>query len=404
MNLLFLTPQLPHPPRQGTAIRNWGLIKSLSARHTLTLLTFAQPTETITPELQAACQRIETVLPPIRALGQRLRTLFTSPLPDLAHRLESPEFSHRLGQLLEKETFAAVFIEGLELAPYSGVIPDKTLIFDAHNCETSLQRRAFETDLRNPRRWPVALYSFIQARRLARFESQTMSRVDYITCVSTEDAAALQALAPTRSVQPVIVPNGIFLSEYMPNRWREPPTTGANPQLVFTGKMDYRPNVDAATWFVHDILPHIQREQPDVQFVIVGQKPTAAVQRLAEQPGVVVTGAVEDTRPYITKAAGYVAPLRMGGGTRFKLLEALALGSPIVSTAIGAEGFAVTSGNELLLADTPVEFAQAVLKILNDQPQRQRLTEAGYKFVKGYDWGQIVPKVEALLSFLERGL
>jgi sugar transferase (PEP-CTERM/EpsH1 system associated) len=401
MRLLFLTPQLPHPPRQGTAIRNWGLIKSLSARHAITLLTFAERDEALSPELKAACERIETVpLPPARTPGQRLRHLLLSPLPDLAHRLASPEFGARLDSVLRANSFDALFVEGLELALHlsSLLSPPPSIVFDAHNCETRLQRRAFQNDLRTPGRWLAALYSLIQSRKLARFEAEACRRAAYVTCVSAEDAAALRTLVP--DLTPVIIPNGIFLSDY--GRQTSSPTTRlldhSTTRLVFTGKMDYRPNVDAALWFANDIFPLIQREAPQAQFVIVGQKPTRAVQRLSERPGLVVTGAVEDAQPHIAGAAVYVAPLRMGGGTRFKLLEALALKRPIVSTTLGAEGFALKDGRELLLADGVQDFANAVITLLHDGAQRKALAEAGYEFVKGYDWERIAPEVEKLLA------
>jgi sugar transferase (PEP-CTERM/EpsH1 system associated) len=393
VNILFLTPQLPHPPRQGTAIRNWGLIKSLSARHRISLLTFASVDEVITPELRTACQLIDTVSPPQRTRWVRLAQLITSPLPDLAHRLYSEEYALRLKNLLTANTYDAIFVEGLELANYLLASSQVAItIFDAHNCETVLQRRAYETDIRNPRRWLAALYSSIQARRLARFEAAVCQWANYVTCVSNEDAAALKTLAP--DVEPVVVPNGIFLSDY----GFSPAPSSPAPQLVFTGKMDYRPNVDAVTWFADEILPHIQKTKPGTQFVIVGQKPVAAVQQLAGRDGITVAGAVEDIRPYIINATVYVAPLRMGGGTRFKLLEAMALKTPIVSTRVGAEGFAVQDGQELRLADAPEAFAGAVLRLLDDTTRREALASAAYTFVKRYDWGEIVPAVEALLT------
>jgi sugar transferase (PEP-CTERM/EpsH1 system associated) len=390
VNLLFLTPQLPHPPRQGTAIRNWGLIKSLSARHAITLLTFAEKDELITPELRAACQQVETVPPPRRTRLHRLRDLFLSPLPDLAHRLASPAFTNRLNALLQANHLDAMFVEGLELA--SSLITNYQLpitIFDAHNCETILQRRAFQTDLRQPRRWPAALYSLLQSRKLARFEAEVCRRANHVTCVSAEDAAALRALAP--SLNPIIVPNGIFLADYtqQPNNLTTQLTT-----LVFTGKMDYRPNIDAVIWFANSIFPLIRRQIPDAEFVIVGQKPTKAVWELKSIKGIVVTGAVEDARTYIGGATVYVAPLRMGGGTRFKLLEALALRRPIVSTTLGAEGFTAQNGRELCLADTAADFAEAVVALLRDPAKRQALGEAGREFVKQYDWEALLPGLE----------
>ncbi|MBI3244090.1 MAG: glycosyltransferase [Chloroflexi bacterium] len=235
MNLLFLTPQLPHPPRQGTAIRNWGLIKSLAARHAITLLAFAEKDEPITPELRAACQRIEIVAPPRRTRLHRLRDLFLSARPDLAHRLASPAFSARLETLLQAGSFDVLFVEGLELAPFLLETQSSSLItvFDAHNCETVLQRRAFETDLRQPRRWPAALYSLIQANRLARFEAQVCQRAAHVTCVSAEDAAALRGLAPTLNpapgrASPRVIPNGIFLSDYA----QPPDYSTTRPHLI----------------------------------------------------------------------------------------------------------------------------------------------------------------------------
>jgi polysaccharide biosynthesis protein PslH len=395
MKLLFLTPQLPYPPRQGTAIRNWGLIKSLSAQHQITLLTFATLQETVAPELLAACSQVEVAVPPApRSIIQRLATLLTSPLPDLAHRLYSPYFNERLKALLKANQFDALFIEGLELAR-AAIDLDLSLpiIYDAHNCETVLQRRAYETDLKRSARWPAALYSFIQTKRLAQFEAQVCQRATRITCVSPEDATALKSLTP--NLNPTVVPNGIFLSDYASPTLSPQPSA---PTLVFTGKMDYRPNVDAVVWFANDILPLIQNKKPDVQFLIVGQKPLLAVQQLAQRPGITVTGAVEDIRPYIAQASLYIAPLRMGGGTRFKLLEALALKRPIVSTIVGAEGFGVQNGKELLLADSPNEFADAVLGLLDNPAKQQALIQAGYEFVHAYDWSNIVPKVEGLLK------
>ena len=403
MRLLFLTPQLPHPPKQGTAIRNWGLIKSLSARHEITLLSF-DDTNNISDKLRATCKEIHTIPLPQRTTLNRLRDLIISPLPDLAHRLASKEFGDKLQSLIINHKFDALFIEGLELAPYlitNYQLP--TTIFDAHNAETVLQKRAYENDIRNIKRLPVALYSLIQTHRLANFEARVCRAVTHVTCVSQEDAEALRALVP--SLNPTVVPNGIFLSDY--SLTPQPPllTLGLasgegakGVRLIFTGKMDYRPNIDAVIWFANEIFPKIKSEIPETQFVIVGQKPTQAVKSLESINGIKVTGAVDDIRPHIGGATVYVAPLRMGGGTRFKLLEAMALKKPIISTPIGAEGFAIQNGREMLLADAADSFAQAVITLLHDESKRRALSEAGYEFVKRYDWGEIVPRVERMLG------
>ncbi|MGH2524797.1 MAG: glycosyltransferase, partial [Anaerolineales bacterium] len=224
-----------------------------------------------------------------------------------------------------------------------------------------------------------------------------------VTCVSAEDAAALQRLVP--SLNPMIIPNGIDVEDYTqytpPNtryvtRAVSPAMLHDHPSLIFTGKMDYRPNLDAALWFIADILPRIQAQRPGVQFFVVGQKPPERLMKWNGRNGVVVAGAVEDTRPFIADSTVYVAPLRMGGGTRFKLLEAMALARPIVSTTLGAEGFAVRSGGELLLADSPADFAGTVLALLNDPTRAAALGQAGQAFVRAnYDWREIIPKLEA---------
>jgi sugar transferase (PEP-CTERM/EpsH1 system associated) len=405
VKLLFLTPQLPYPPRQGTALRNWGLIKHLARGHDITLLSFVEADQsTEWPKLHAAC-RLLAVPAPRRASADRLRTLFSS-TADLARRLWSPEFLRALTKLVREVSFDVIQVEGLEMAPY--LFPLRRLalrskrIYDAHNAETLIQLRALAADLRRPARWPAALYSWIQIPRLKHFETQTCRSAEAVTCVSEADAEALRQLMP--ALNPAIVPNGIDVEKYIllpphaPSRTAyASPVPMGHPTLVFTGKMDYRPNVDAALWFARDILPRIHAARPEVQFLIVGQKPTASVRELGKQNGIIVTGAVDDARPLIAEAGVYVAPLRMGGGTRFKLLEAMALARPVVSTPLGAEGFRVRSGQELLLADSPSALAEAVLALLADPDRASALGKAGRSFVeKSYDWSVIIPKLEAV--------
>ncbi|MBI3362670.1 MAG: glycosyltransferase, partial [Chloroflexi bacterium] len=268
-------------------------------------------------------------------------------------------------------------------------------LYDAHNAETLLQQRAFETDRRSPAGLPGALYSFIQSRRLARFEAETLRRADRVLCVSQEDARALRSLVPTCG--PLIIPNGIHLSGYDTFIQNSPSAISHQPSVIlFTGKMDYRPNVDAALWFADAILPRIRAARPEAQFVVAWQKPHARLNVLAGRPGIVLTGTVPDIRPYLAAAAVYVAPLRMGGGTRFKLLEAMAMRKAIVSTTVGAEGFAARDGIEMLVADSSSSFADAVIILLANESKRAALGESARRFVEnGYDWSAIVPRVEA---------
>jgi len=398
MKILFLTPQLPYPPQKGTALRNWGLISGLAERHRVSLLSFQSPGQDPqpAPPLIETCARVETVPQPERTIRDRLRDMLITRQPDMALRLASGQFTRRLKNWLAREPFDVVHIEGIELAPYLDLIeaaqPRPLALFDDHNCEYLLQKRVCLTDLRAPARWPGAAYSFVQWRRLLRYEAHVCRRADRVLAVSEPDAAALRKLAPEINV--VVVPNGIDTRAYTPV-----PTHSHTPTLVFTGTMDFRPNVDAVLWFARQVLPLVRAEVANAHFVIVGQRPHRRLDELRGDPAITLTGWVEDTRPYIAEAAVYVAPLRMGGGTRLKLLEAMAMGKPVVATRLGAEGFPVTHGRELLLVDTPSDFAAAVVGLLHAPERRIELGQAGRDFVEErYDWRVIVPQVEAVYS------
>jgi len=167
--------------------------------------------------------------------------------------------------------------------------------------------------------------------------------------------------------------------------------------LVFTGKMDYRPNVDAALWFADEIMPLVRAVSPAARFVIVGQQPHARLAALAARADVMLTGRVDDVKPYIAGAAVYVAPLRMGGGTRFKVLQAMAMAAPIVATTFGASGIGAQDGRELLIADTPRDFAAAVTRLLGDANLRRQIgAHARQLAVERYDWRTIGPLLERL--------
>ena len=410
MRILFLTPQLPYPPQKGTALRNWGLIAGLSPRHRVSLLSFLSPGQDShpAPPLTAACARVETVPQPTRTLSRRLRDLAFTRQPDMALRLASQAYAHRLADWLARESFDVVHVEGIELAPYLDVIeaarPRLLVVFDDHNCEYLLQQRVFLTDLRVPARWLGAAYSFVQWRRLRRYEARVCRRAGRVLAVSDADAAALRELVPGLDV--TVIPNGIDTQAYRPGeKSRNSQFAIRNSTLVFTGTMDFRPNVDAVLWFVREVLPRVQAEVPEVHFFVVGQRPHRRLDVLRGNPAVTLTGWVEDTRPYIAQAAVYVAPLRMGGGTRLKLLEAMAMGKAVVSTRLGAEGYPVADGRRgavtapLLLADTPADFAATVVALLRAPERRAELGRTARAFVEQrYDWRVIVPRVEMVYA------
>ncbi len=408
MNVLCLTPQLPYPPMQGTSLRNFYLIRELARRHQISLLTFLQPGDSLGDDspLRDICHAIHAVPAPARrSLLQRALTSLASPLPDMALRLPSEQMTRTLCDWIRREAFDVLQVEGIEMASYALALKAPPplapapfhgrgvprLVFDDHNAEYVLQRSAFQSDMRKPTRWHGALYSWVQWQKLMRYERRVLLAHDAIAAVSQADARALQRLAPHKEI--VVVPNGVDTQEYAPPPQPLPRSTGEG--LVFTGKMDYRPNVDAALWFAQEILPGVRTELPQARFVIVGQQPHARLTALQSREDVVLTGRVDDVRPYIARAAVYVAPLRMGGGTRLKVLQAMSMAASIVSTTLGCEGLAVQSGREVLLADTPRDFAAAVIRLVRDSALRQQLgAHARQKAVEQYDWQRIAPLME----------
>lgn len=397
--ILFLTPQLPYPPQQGTAIRNYNLIRQVARQHEVHLLSFSEAQgQTIDfGPLRDLCSTLNTVPTPGRSKWRRLWTTLTSPLPDMHHRLHSSLFDQELQKVLQATHPEVVQIEGLEMAQYGLyarqlAAEDAPLwVFDAHNAEHLLQKRIFETDSRHPRRWVGALYSWIQWQKLRRYEATVCRRAQRVIACSAADATVLERLV--HGLRAIVVPNGVDTQDYRPGI--VPPAPLGDRALVFTGKMDFRPNVDAVLWFVSKVLPTIQQASPKAHFYIVGKSPHPRLAPLKQMPGVTITGFVEDVRPYIAAAAVYVVPLLTGGGTRLKVLEAMAMGRAVVSTTLGCEGIHATPGHDIVLADHPDNFAQQVLALLDDQARQDELGRAARAFVeRHFDWRTVTAPLE----------
>ncbi len=402
MRVLFLTSEFPYPPFAGAPLRNFGLIEGL-AEHEIWLLSFTGtvPVDVRQTPLHTICAQIKTVNPPVRGMTDRLRDLLLSAEADIARRYFSTEFMDQLATWLTSTPFDLIQIENLEMTAYLPLIkqlqPDTPVIYDAHNAEYALQQRIYETERRSLARIPGALYSFVQAQRVRALERKVCETVDYVVAVSDTDAQLLRDLGTNTPV--AVVSNGISTAHYKDRTGQA--VDLQHPALVFTGKMDYRPNVDAVLWFAQEILPYIRQDLPDAHFYVVGQSPHARLDVLHGQPGISITGLVPEILPYLQAASIFVVPLRMGSGTRLKVLEAMAVGCPIVSTRIGAQGLTVTDGRELLLADTAKEFAKAVVKLNGEPDAIESMGRAARQFVaQHYDWTVLLPRLKAIYKEL----
>ena len=432
--ILLLTPQLPWPLHQGTAIRNYHVTRWLAARHDVTLVTFGHPSGSddpshLAPLLALGVRVITAPAPGRRPLGRRFVDLWTTPIPDLARRLDAPSIRRALASLVDADAggFDVVQIEGLEMAGHGlwlhellargakrappgiqggdGAIHPAVssrasarprLVYDAHNAEWVLQRRAFEADRFHPRTWPGAGYSWVQTAKLRRFERRLLETADVTIAVSEADAMALREVARPRQLY--VIPNGVDPSAVRP---AAPELVDPN-LVVFIGKMDFRPNVDAMVWFVREVWPRVTARRPRTRLAIVGRDPTPKVRALATGSGPVaagihVTGAVPDVTPYLEQAGVVVVPLRVGGGTRLKVLEAMAAGKAIVATSMAVEGLDVAGGRQLILEDEPAALAQAIVELLASPERRLALGQAARRLVEErYAWDHLLGAVSGV--------
>lgn len=416
MKILILSPYPPYPPHGGGTMRIYQLIRGLAQHHDLTCLSFAPDpaAEHALAPLQRICRVVLVRGPARRSLPQRAWTTLASPSPDMALRNASPAYAAALRALLATERFDIVQAESIEMAGYLLQVKSlglnvqnadnsqlstfsSKLVLDQFNAEYLLQKRAFIADVRQPRRWHAAAYSLAQWLKLARYEARVMRKCDAVLAVADEDRAALLRQAPGTRLG--VVPNGVdtdYFSRAALARERVGPLVFADPTLVFSGTLDYRPNVDALLWFAHEVLPHLRACYPRLRLLVVGKRPAPALRQLAQAGQIILTGEVPDARPYLAGATVYIVPMRIGGGVRLKLLEALSLAAPVVSTDMGAEGVAgLRPGQHCLLADDPAGFAEAVRRLIDDPALGRRLGTSGRDLVRErYDWSVIVPRLE----------
>jgi glycosyltransferase involved in cell wall biosynthesis len=414
LKILLLTANLPYPPASGGAIRTYGIIKGLhQAGQDITLLSFHDGPMPDSP-LANYCSRIETVTPPQRTKIDRLRDLLLGKA-DIAGRFYSLAYHERLLHLITETDFDLIQFEAIEMGCYLPIVRTAgvkaKLCFDTFNAEAELQRNIFNIDRQEVRRWPAAIYSYIQAKRIYRYEGDLCRQADLVIAVSPEDAAILREYRTSPHSHPIamerdekegvfIVPSGIFVDDY------QPPTETVNlgpNAIVFTGKMDYRPNVDAMLWFAHDILPLVQQEIPDCHLTIVGQLPHPRLHHLSENPAITLTGWVDSVAPYLYAADVYIAPLRMGSGTRLKILEAMAAGCAPVVTSVAASGLLDAAKSAMMIADTQATLAQAIIHLLQNPERRRKLGEQAKIAVRQhYDWSALIPRL--LAAYKEIGL
>jgi glycosyltransferase involved in cell wall biosynthesis len=383
------------PLDTGGKIRTWNLLKELAKQDQLTVLSFF-PSHV--PVSHNGAERLFTrlismpvAMPKKYSLGYRLDYLrkLPSPVPYVVRQYGIPQVRERVREVLGQENFDVVLCDFLfPCLNLPDQLPCPQVLF-AHNAETMIWKRHFEVT-RNPV-WK--LVTGLEYYKMRRFESLRSRVFDHVIAVSEVDRDFFAEHVP--SAQLSVLATGVDLEYFRPSEALENPH-----KLVFTGSMDWLANEDAILYFAHKILPLMFPSAPELTLTVAGRDPTEKLRQLARtDPRIRLTGTVSDVRPYTAEAAVYVLPLQVGSGTRLKVFEAMAMGKAIVSTRVGVEGLPVVSGEHLLIADEPDEFAAAVLRLLKDIPLRRRLGRAARSLVEnGFGWPQVAQSFHAMLE------
>lgn len=388
MKLLVLSAWCPLPADNGIRLRLSNLLRGLSRRHEIHLLTFAPtpPDEGSMRELNQLCASVELIAEEPFAnrpvgkldwlLADRPRSMLANHSPAMAAAVRARAAQH----------YDVVVAVELHMLPYARLIHgvprvledfEAMLIHDQFRLQTHPARRA---------------RAYLTWWKLAGFLRRTLPEFAAVSTTSQPELELLRSIAPS-GLSTGIVANGVDLAAYMGSY--EPP----HPDLlVYPGALSFAPNLEAVAFFAKAILPIVRAQRPKIRLVVTGKAEPAQIGDLAGIPGLIFAGRLPDVRPAIAGAWAEVVPLRSGSGTRLKVLEAMALGTPVIATRKGAEGLDLVDGRDLLLADTAEEFAAATLRVLNSPALRQELAAHGRQAVARYDWSHSVATLETLID------
>ncbi|HTQ57226.1 MAG TPA: glycosyltransferase [Bryobacteraceae bacterium] len=392
MKLLWVKAGGLLPPDMGGKIRSYQILKQLARRHEVTLFTFyqAHPDDQHLrgPDVFAKLVAVPLPIPPRRSLREYARAagFMASRRPATVYKFLYPEVRRGYAELLAANAFDAIVCDFIVPAPLMRWrTPPPTILF-THNVEAQIWQRHFKIasgPLMKAACW-------LEARALARTECRYVALADHVLTVSENDGAFFRPYVQPGRIS--VIPTGVDTEYFTPAAGPEQPGS-----VVFTGSMDWMPNEDAVTYFVENIQPLIHTETA-ATFWAVGRRPPRRVAALASDH-VIVTGAVDDIRPYLAKAAVCVVPLRSGSGTRIKIFEAMAMGKAVVSTTLGAEGLPVRHGENIILADDPADFARQVAGLLADPRRRAELGCAARRLVEqNYSWTSVAAAFDAIIQ------
>ncbi|CCK80469.1 glycosyltransferase [Desulfobacula toluolica] len=394
MNVLFLSTRSPYPLISGHSLRTYHIMRGVAKRHNVTLVTHIQLDEELKSEnidhLKSICKavypyRIPADASRFKLVSALIKNLF-SLKPFVAQKYDFPLMRRKIQEILKKGTIDLVHVDMLPLTAYEQEFSDIPKILVNHNVESL---RLFRW-CQNEKNILKKIYLGIQYIKLKAFERIAMRKFDCCVAVSEIDRNILQAMGGENKI--VVVPNGTDTNFFKP--------LGRNKiekSVLWIGHMDVHTNLDAVLYFMRDIYPVLKMKCPDVRIIFVGTSPpTEITEAEKKDKNIKTTGFVNDIRPYLDEAMVLMVPIRIGSGTRLKILDSMAMGKAIVSTRVGCEGLNVTDGKDIFIGDTPEDFADRVVHLLNNPKQRELLQKNARDLARTYDWEKIEEKQEAV--------
>jgi sugar transferase (PEP-CTERM/EpsH1 system associated) len=392
MKILLLTQVVPNPPDSGPKIKTFNVLRYLTQAHEVHLVSFtrSRQEQEHAAALQSLCASVTSVpltRSRVRDIGYLARSLVTG-RPFLIERDASGEMQAAIARLMARWKFDAVHADQLSMAQFAVDLHIPIRVLDEHNAVWTIVQRAASREGRGPRRWLAEL----EWRKLRAYEGAVCRRFDQVTVVSDEDRLALEAAAGAH-LSAAVIPIAVDTRDLAYS------ARGPDARHVLSvATMFYPPNVEGIQWFAEQVFPLIRQTSSETRFLIVGSRPPAHIQALAQgDTGIDVTGYVADLEPVLAQSSVMVVPVHSGSGMRVKILEAFARGIPVVSTTIGVEGVGARGGEHLLVADDPPEFAAAVIQLLRDPEHAARLAAAGRRLVEErYDWRTALAGLDAV--------